>query len=64
MVNGFLLSNGVGAQGIYDMQSTMAQKLFGLLIPTAWQTSSEDINPFILYAHLGWGGIRVLVGGG
>lgn len=52
MANGSLLNDGVGAQGIYDMQSIMAQTLFGLLIPKAWQTSNEDVNPFILYATI------------
>ena len=52
MANGSLLNNGVGAQDIYDMQSILAETLFGLLIPKAWQTSNEDVNPFILYAVL------------
>ena len=51
MANGSLLNNGVGVQGIYDMQSIRAQILFGLLIPKAWQTSNEDVNPFILYTQ-------------
>ena len=45
MANGSLLNNGVGAQGIYDMQSIMAQTLFGFLIPKAWQTSNEASTP-------------------
>ncbi len=37
-----------GNTGLYDMQGIMAQVLFGLLIPKAWQESNEDVHPVIL----------------
>lgn len=37
-----------GSTGLYDMQTIMAQTLFGLLIPKAWQQSNEDVHPVIL----------------